>query len=384
MEIKVTKNPNKGTLPPSDKLGFGHYFTDHMFVMDYSDAEGWHDARIVPYGPISLSPAASVFHYGTEVFEGLKAYRTPDGGVQLFRPWDNMARLNKSCDRIGLPRINPDEALEGIRAVVKLDQDWVPSDPGTSLYIRPFLFSTDPDLALHGVHEAMFVVILSPVGSYFKNGLEPVKIMVETEDVRAVRGGTGEAKCGGNYGAANRAGDKAIEKGFSQVLWLDGVERKYVEEGGGMNIMFKIAGKVVTPMLTGSILDGITRRSCIALVKSWGMPIEERLISVDELFEAAANGTLEEAWCVGTAAVISPIGGLSYEGKEYEINHSQIGEVSQKLYDELTGIQWGKKPDPFGWTRQDLLKRITHAGCGRVRPHPVFCWGIVVPAGIGA
>ena len=174
--------------------------------------------------------------------------------------------------------------------------------------------------------------------------------MVETEDVRAVRGGTGEAKCGGNYGAANRAGDKAIEKGFSQVLWLDGVERKYVEEGGGMNIMFKIAGKVVTPMLTGSILDGITRRSCIALVKSWGMPIEERLISVDELFEAAANGTLEEAWCVGTAAVISPIGGLSYEGKEYEINHSQIGEVSQKLYDELTGIQWGKKPDPFGWT----------------------------------
>ena len=350
MEIKVTKNPNKGTLPPSDKLGFGHYFTDHMFVMDYSDAEGWHDARIVPYGPISLSPAASVFHYGTEVFEGLKAYRTPDGGVQLFRPWDNMARLNKSCDRIGLPRINPDEALEGIRAVVKLDQDWVPSDPGTSLYIRPFLFSTDPDLALHGVHEAMFVVILSPVGSYFKNGLEPVKIMVETEDVRAVRGGTGEAKCGGNYGAANRAGDKAIEKGFSQVLWLDGVERKYVEEGGGMNIMFKIAGKVVTPMLTGSILDGITRRSCFALVKSWGMPIEERLISVDELFEAAANGTLEEAWCVGTAAVISPIGGLSYEGKEYEINHSQIGEVSQKLYDELTGIQWGKKPDPFGWT----------------------------------
>ena len=324
MEIKVTKNPNKGTLPPSDKLGFGHYFTDHMFVMDYSDAEGWHDARIVPYGPLSLSPAASVFHYGTEVFEGLKAYRTPDGGVQLFRPWDNMARLNKSCDRIGLPRINPDEALEGIRAVVKLDQDWVPSDPGTSLYIRPFLFSTDPDLALHGVHEAMFVVILSPVGSYFKNGLEPVKIMVETEDVRAVR--------------------------FSQVLWLDGVERKYVEEGGGMNIMFKIAGKVVTPMLTGSILDGITRRSCIALVKSWGMPIEERLISVDELFEAAANGTLEEAWCVGTAAVISPIGGLSYEGKEYEINHSQIGEVSQKLYDELTGIQWGKKPDPFGWT----------------------------------
>lgn len=350
MNITVTKTTHPGTLPPADTLGFGSVFTDHMFVMDYTEQAGWHDARIVPYGPLSLSPAASVLHYGTEVFEGMKAYRRPDGGVQLFRPWDNVERLNKSCERLSLPQLDPDDALEAIRRLVEVDQDWVPSAPGTSLYIRPFLFSTDPDLALHGVHQAMFVVILSPVGSYFKNGLEPVKIMVETEDVRAVRGGTGEAKCGGNYGAANRAGDRAIEKGFSQVLWLDGVERKYVEEGGGMNIMFKIAGKVVTPMLTGSILDGITRRSCIALVKSWGMPIEERLISVDELFEAAANGTLEEAWCVGTAAVISPIGGLSYEGKEYEINHSQIGEVSQKLYDELTGIQWGKKPDPFGWT----------------------------------
>lgn len=350
MNITITKTTHPGTLPPSDQLGFGTVFTDHMFLMDYSADKGWHDARVVPYGPITMSPAASVLHYGTEVFEGMKAYRRPDGGVQLFRPWENVARLNRSCERLGLPQLDPDDALQAIKTVVKVDENWVPSDPGTSLYIRPFLYGTDPTLALHGVHEATFAVILSPSGSYFKNGLQPVPIMVETEDVRAVRGGTGEAKCGGNYGAANRAGDKAIEKGFSQVLWLDGVERKYVEEGGGMNIMFKIAGKVVTPMLTGSILDGITRRSCIALVKSWGMPIEERLISVDELFEAAANGTLEEAWCVGTAAVISPIGGLSYEGKEYEINHSQIGEVSQKLYDELTGIQWGKKPDPFGWT----------------------------------
>ena len=350
MKITITPNPNHGTLPASDKLGFGSVFTDHMFLMDYTEKDGWHNARIVPFGPISMSPAASVLHYGTEVFEGLKAYRRPDGEVQLFRPWENVARLNRSCDRLGLPRIDEEDGLEAIKALVKMDASWVPSDPGTSLYIRPFLYSIDPTLALHGVHEATFAVILSPSGSYFADGLKPVPIMVETEDVRAVRGGTGEAKCGGNYGAANRAGDKAIEKGFSQVLWLDGVERKYVEEGGGMNIMFKIAGKVVTPMLTGSILDGITRRSCIALVKSWGMPIEERLISVDELFEAAANGTLEEAWCVGTAAVISPIGGLSYEGKEYEINHSQIGEVSQKLYDELTGIQWGKKPDPFGWT----------------------------------
>ena len=256
MNITVTKTTHPGTLPPADTLGFGSVFTDHMFVMDYTEQAGWHDARIVPYGPLSLSPAASVLHYGTEVFEGMKAYRRPDGGVQLFRPWDNVERLNKSCDRLSLPQLDPDDALEAIRRLVEVDQDWVPSAPGTSLYIRPFLFSTDPDLALHGVHQAMFVVILSPVGSYFKNGLEPVKIMVETEDVRAVRGGTGEAKCGGNYGAANRAGDRAIEKGFSQVLWLDGVERKYVEEGGGMNVMFKIAGKVVTPMLTGSILNG--------------------------------------------------------------------------------------------------------------------------------
>ena len=350
MNITVTKTTHPGTLPPADTLGFGSVFTDHMFVMDYTDKDGWHDARIVPFGPISLSPSASVLHYGTEVFEGLKAYRCPDGTVQLFRPWDNVARLNKSCDRLSLPQLDPDDALQGIKALVALDQDWVPSAPGTSLYIRPFLYSTDPDLSLHGVHAASFVVILSPVGSYFKNGLEPVKIMVETEDVRAVRGGTGEAKCGGNYGAANRAGDRAIEKGFSQVLWLDGVERKYVEEGGGMNVMFKIDGKVVTPMLTGSILDGITRRSCIALLKSWGVPVEERLLSVDELFDAAKAGTLEEAWCVGTAAVISPIGELNYQGQGYVVNGGRIGALSQKLYDELTGIQWGQKDDPFGWT----------------------------------
>ena len=349
MNITITKTTHPGTLPPSDQLGFGTVFTDHMFLMDYSADKGWHDARVVPYGPITMSPAASVLHYGTEVFEGMKAYRRPDGGVQLFRPWENVARLNRSCERLGLPQLDPDDALQAIKTVVKVDENWVPSDPGTSLYIRPFLYGTDPTLALHGVHEATFAVILSPSGSYFKNGLQPVPIMVETEDVRAVRGGTGEAKCGGNYGAANRAGDRAIEKGFSQVLWLDGVERKYVEEGGGMNVMFKIAGKVVTPMLTGSILNGVTRRSCIALLKSWGMPVEERLLSVDELFDAAKAGTLEEAWCVGTAAVISPIGELSWGDRDYKVNDNKIGALSQKLYDELTGIQWGTKPDPFGW-----------------------------------
>ena len=340
MNITITKTTHPGTLPPSDQLGFGTVFTDHMFLMDYSADKGWHDARVVPYGPITMSPAASVLHYGTEVFEGMKAYRRPDGGVQLFRPWENVARLNRSCERLGLPQLDPDDALQAIKTVVKVDENWVPSDPGTSLYIRPFLYGTDPTLALHGVHEATFAVILSPSGSYFKNGLQPVPIMVETEDVRAVRGGTGEAKCGGNYGAANRAGDRAIEKGFSQVLWLDGVERKYVEEGGGMNVMFKI---------NGSILRGVTRKSAIELLKSWGVPVEERLLSVDELFDAAASGALEEAWCIGTAAVISPIGELSWGDRDYKVNDNKIGALSQKLYDELTGIQWGTKPDPFGW-----------------------------------
>jgi len=350
MEIRITKTASPKQMPPADRLGFGSVFTDHMFIMDYSDTGGWHDARIVPYGPISFDPAASVLHYGTEVFEGLKAYRRSDGKVQLFRPWDNVERLNNSCARLGLPKIDPEDALEAIKKIVEVDEKWVPSTDGASLYIRPFLFSTDPNLSLHGVHEAMYVIICSPSQSYFSTGLTPVPIMVETEDVRAVRGGTGEAKCGGNYAAANRAGDRANEKGYSQVLWLDGVERKYVEEGGGMNVMFRIGDKIVTPMLSGSILPGVTRRSAIALCRSWGMDVEERLLPIEELMLAAADGSLKEAWCVGTAAVVCPIGLLEYKGKKYEINHNGIGEVTQRIYDELTGIQWGRKEDPFGWT----------------------------------
>ena len=351
MKFPVTKNPNPGTMPPADKLGFGSVFSDHMFIMDYSGKEGWHDPRIVPFGPLSLSPAASVFHYAGEVFEGLKAYRRKDGKVQLFRHDANVERLNNSAERIGLPLVPADIAMAAIEQLVEVDQAWVPSAPGTSLYIRPFLFSTDPELSLHGVHQAMFVIILSPSGSYYAEGLNPVKIMLETEDVRAVRGGTGYTKCGGNYAASNRAGDRAMEKGYSQVLWLDGVERKYVEEVGAMNVMFKINGKVVTPALTGSILPGITRRSCIQMLKSWGVEVEERLVSIDELVEAAQNGKLEEAWGTGTAAVISPIGELCYKDVKYIVNDFKIGPTAQKLYDELTGLQWGDKPDPFGWTK---------------------------------
>ena len=350
MEVKVTKTTNPKVKPDPATVPFGVAFTDHMFMMDYDSENGWQNPRIVPFGDISLNPGALVFHYGAEVFEGLKAYRTPSGEVQMFRPAENFKRMNNSAERLCLPQFDVEDAVEYLRKFVEVEKDWVPDQYGTSLYLRPFLFGTDADLALHGISHATFMVIACVVGSYYKSGLAPVDMLIEMDDVRAVRGGTGYAKCGGNYAAANRAGDKAIEKGYSQVLWLDGVERKYVEEGGGMNVMFKINGTVVTPMLTGSILRGVTRKSCIELLKSWGVPVEERLLSVDELFEAAKNGTLEEAWCVGTAAVISPIGELAWNDDKYEVNHNQIGALSQKLYDELTGIQWGTKPDPFGWT----------------------------------
>ena len=350
MKFPVTKNPNPGTMPEASKLGFGSVFSDHMFIMEYNAKDGWHDARIVPYGPLSLSPAASVFHYAGEVFEGLKAYRRKDGKVQLFRHDANVERLNISAERIGLPQVPADVAMAAIEQLVEVDQDWVPSAPGTSLYIRPFLFATDPALALHGVHEAMFVIILSPSGSYYAEGLNPVKIMLETEDVRAVRGGTGYTKCGGNYAASLRAGEAAAKKGYVQVLWLDGVERKYVEEVGAMNVMFKVGGKVITPELSGSILPGVTRKSCIDLIRSWGIEVEERLITAEELFEAAENGTLEEAWGCGTAAVISPIGSMGWEDKKISINEGKIGPTAQKLYDTLYGIQSGVVEDTLGWT----------------------------------
>ncbi len=308
MEIKVTKAAELKQKPNEDALGFGQYFTDYMFVMDWTKGEGWHDARIVPYGNLSLSPAATVFHYGAEIFEGMKAYRGVDGKVRLFRPEENFKRMNNSAERMSLPQFDGDFMLEALEKLLTMELDWVPHAPNTSLYIRPFEFAVDPQLGVHGYNNCMFVIICSPVGNYYKEGLAPVKIVIETEDVRAVRGGTGYAKCGGNYAASQRAGTRAEEQGYSQVLWLDGVERRYIEEVGSMNVMFKIAGKVVTPKLTGSVLPGITRKSCIELCKNWGVEVEERLLSVDELIAAIEDGTLEEAWGTGTAAVVSPIG----------------------------------------------------------------------------
>ncbi len=350
MEISVTKTQNTKVKPEASTLGFGKFFTDHMFMMDYSREKGWYNARIIPFANLSLHPASTVLHYGSEIFEGLKAYRRKDGKVQLFRPMENIRRMNNSAERLCLPTIPEDLAFKVLTEFVKMEQDWTPSAEGTSLYLRPFMFGNDETLGVHAVHNATFVIIASPVGSYYKEGINPVKIMIEDEDVRAVRGGTGYAKCGGNYAASNRAGERAEQKGYSQVLWLDGVERKYIEEVGAMNVMFKINGEIVTPMLSGSILPGITRKSCIEVLKKAGYTVTERLLSIDELSAAMENGTLEEAWGCGTAAVVSPIGELCYKGVKYAVNNGEIGEVTQKLYDTLTGIQWGKIEDSFGWT----------------------------------
>lgn len=350
MNITITKTTCPKEKPDSSTLGFGQIFTDHMFMMDYAPDKGWYDARILPFGPIPLHPASTVLHYGAEIFEGLKAYRRADGKVQLFRPMENIRRLNNSAERLCLPQIPEEDAMDALMQFVALEQDWTPSAPGTSLYLRPFLYGNDETLGVHGVKHATFVIIASPVGSYYKEGINPVKIMIEDEDVRAVRGGTGYAKCGGNYAASTRAGERAAQKGYSQVLWLDGVERKYIEEVGAMNVMFRINDEIVTPMLSGSILPGITRKSCIEVLKKEGYTVSERLLSIDELKQAMEDGSLKEAWGCGTAAVVSPIGELCYQDKKYPVSDGGIGEVTQHLYDTLTGIQWGKLDDTFGWT----------------------------------
>ena len=350
MEIKMNLTTAPKAKPDWNNLGFGKIFTDHMFIMDWDSENGWHDARIEPFGPLVLHPAATVFHYGAEIFEGLKAYRRPDGDVQLFRPWENIKRLNASAERLSLPQVDEAFTLDALKKFVALEKDWVPSLPGTSLYLRPFLFGNDETLGVHTIHHAKYVVIASPVGAYYAEGLNPVKIMIETQDVRAVRGGTGYTKCGGNYAASMRAGDRAAAEGYSQVLWLDGVERKYIEEVGAMNVMFLINGVVVTPQLTGSILPGITRKSCIELLREMGYTVEERLLSVEELSQALRDGTLEEAWGCGTAAVISPIGELRMGQAHYQVADGGIGKLSQKLYDTLTSIQWGTAPDTHQWT----------------------------------
>ncbi len=339
----------KARVEDESKLGFGTLFTDRMFIMDYDAGRGWHTPRIVPYGPFSLDPACAVLHYSQEIFEGLKVFRRPDNSLALFRPRDNFERFNRSAARMCMPELDVDFVLEALKELVRLEADWVPHSPGTSLYVRPTMIAVDPYLGVRPSSKYIFYIILSPVGAYYKNGFSPVKIWIADEYVRSTPGGTGEAKTGGNYAASLKAAMEATALGYDQVLWLDAVERKYVEEVGSMNICFFYDGKVVTSPLKGTILDGITRRSILTLVKEMGIQVEERAMSVTEILEGAASGRLKEAFGTGTAAVVSPVGQFTYRDQTVTIGGGRMGELTQKLYEQLTGIQYGKLADPHGW-----------------------------------
>lgn len=347
----LTKTPKKKPAP-GDPLPFGTVFTDHMFVMDYTEGIGWHDPRIVPYAPISLDPAAMVLHYAQESFEGLKAYRHPDGSIYLFRPEKNAARMKTTHERICMPPVPEEDFVEAICALVRVEKDWVPSEEGESLYIRPFCIATEAHLGVKPSSTYQFIIICSPVGAYYATGLAPVKIYVEDKYVRATPGGTGYIKCGGNYAASLISQETAESLGYSQTLWLDGVERKYVEEVGSMNCFFKIGGTVYTAPTVGTVLPGITRMSCIELLNEWGIPVSVERLPITDVMQASRDGRLEEVFGTGTAAVISPVGELRYEGEVAVINDGKIGDLTQKLYDTITGIQWGKLPDTLGWTKK--------------------------------
>ncbi len=350
MNISITRTTTPKAKPQDEsKLGFGKLFSDHMFIMEYEEGKGWHNARIQPYGPLSLDPASPVLHYGQEIFEGLKAYRSDKDDILLFRARENALRLNKSATRMCMPNIDVEDNYKAIAAFVDVERDWVPKSAGTSLYLRPTMIADGAALGVHPAHKYYYYIIGSPSGAYYPKGLAPISIYVEDQYVRAVKGGTGFAKTGGNYAASMLAAEEAAKKGFDQILWLDGTERKYVEEVGAMNMMFLIGNTLCTAALEGSILAGITRMSIITLLNEMGIKVEERKVSIDEIMDAAKSGELKEAFGTGTAAVVSPVGKLSYKGEEAVINGGEIGTLTQKLYDTLTGIQSGKLEDPYGW-----------------------------------
>ncbi|MGG1661936.1 branched-chain amino acid aminotransferase [Brevibacillus sp. NRS-1366] len=349
-QLSIALTGQKKEKPATDKLGFGVNFTDHMFVMDYTEGKGWHDPQIVPYSPLSLDPAAMVFHYGQAVFEGLKAYRNKEDKVWLFRPDQNFKRMNRSLERLSMPLVDEEFMVDALKKLVATDKEWIPTESGTSLYIRPFVIATEPCFGVRASHTYKLIILLSPVGAYYAGGMEPVKIYVENNYVRAVRGGTGNAKVAGNYAGGLKAQVEAKEKGYEQVLWLDGVENKYIEEVGSMNVFFKVKGEVWTPVLNGSILEGITRDSTIRLLQDWGVPVVEKRISIEDLYTAYNNGELEEAFGTGTAAVISPIGDLNWNGHQMIINGEKTGPLTMKLYETMTGIQYGEIEDKFGWS----------------------------------
>lgn len=351
LDIKIVRTTEPKAKPQDEsKLGFGKIFTDHMFLMDYTAGEGWHDARVVPYASLPMDPATVVFHYAQEIFEGMKAYRTADGSVQLFRPDCNAKRFQDSADRLCIPKIPVEDFVQAVETLVDVDRDWVPHSDGASLYIRPFVFANDVGLGVHASKHYLFCIICAPSGAYYAEGLDPVRIYVEDEYIRAAPGLTGFTKCGGNYAASLISQVKAHELGYEQTLWLDGVEHKYVEEVGSMNCFFKIDGTVYTAPTVGTVLPGVTRMSCIELLKHWGIPVSEERLPIADVMKASHDGKLEEVFGTGTAAVISPVGELRYEGDVAHINNGEIGEVTHKLYNTLTGIQWGKLPDELGWT----------------------------------
>ncbi len=350
MDIELNLKEERETIPNLDKLPFGRVFTSHMFLMNYSEDKGWHSPRIVPFSKIELHPAAIVLHYSQTIFEGLKAYYGTDGKIRLFRPWDNVARLNTSAERLCIPPVDPDLALKAIKTLVWVDREWIPRKRGSSLYIRPFIFGTEGALGVKPSSEYLFVIILCPVSAYYDEGFDPIRIYVTDTYVRAFPGGTGDVKAGGNYAASLKAQEEAKKLGYTQILWLDGIERKYVEEVGTMNIFFYFEGELATPELTGTILPGITRDSVIKLARHLGIPTVERRISIEEVLEGARTGRLKECFGTGTAAVISPVGRIYYKGVEYIINEEKTGPLARRLFDYLTGLQYGEIEDPFGWT----------------------------------
>ncbi len=350
MEI-VKRRQLKEKPSPDTALGFGHYFTDYMFTMKYNRERGWHEPKIEPNEPKPFDLATCIFHYAQGIFEGMKAFIQPDGSIGIFRPEENWARMNRSATRMCIPNFPEEVVEEGLEELLKLEKDWIPREKGTALYIRPTIVATRVMLGVHASTEYLFFMILSPVGSYYAHGLEPTRLLVEDFYVRSSIGGTGEAKCLGNYAASMKAGELAEEKGFDQVLWLDAKEKKYVEEVGSMNMFFVIGGEVVTPALVGSILPGITRKSCLHILRDKGYRVSERRISIGEVIAAAESGTLEEAFGTGTAAVISPVGLVRYKDKDYTINGGKMGEITKMLYETVTGIQYGIAPDSYGWLR---------------------------------
>lgn len=345
LDIKITKATTLKEKPIDEStLGFGSIFTDHMFVMDYIAGEGWIDPRIEPYHSFSIDPSCNVLHYAQEVFEGMKAYRTPDGYIQLFRPACNAERMQKSCDRLCMPKVDVDDFLQACLTLVELEKDWVPHSEGTSLYIRPFMFASANGLGVHASTKYTFCIILSPSGSYFKNGLAATRIYVEDDYIRAAPGLTGFAKCGGNYAASIKSGELANKLGYDQVLWLDGVHKKYVEEVGAMNIFFKIDGKLYTAACTGTVLNGVTRRSIIDLAREDGYEVIEGPLAIEDVVKAGKEGKLEEVFGTGTAAVVAPVKELKYRDDVIYIGDGNIGPLTKKFYDTLTSIQKGESP----------------------------------------